>query len=97
MICHEGDANGLLAELALHRLDLVISESPIPTDVSINGFSHSLGHCGSSFMAHPDVASQLTDDFPNNLNGSPMLLPGETTIVRSQLLQWFSKTEFTHG
>ena len=91
MICHEGDANGLLAELALHRLDLVISESPIPTDVSINGFSHSLGHCGSSFMAHPDVASQLTDDFPNNLNGSPMLLPGETTIVRSQLLQWFSK------
>jgi len=89
MICHEGDANGLLAELALHRLDLVISESPIPTDVSINGFSHSLGHCG--FMAHPDVASQLTDDFPNNLNGSPMLLPGETTIVRSQLLQWFSK------
>ena len=91
MICHEGDANGLLAELALHRLDLVISESPIPTDVSINGFSHSLGHCGSSFMAHPDVAAQLTDDFPNNLNGSPMLLPGETTIVRSQLLQWFSK------
>jgi len=91
MICHEGDANGLLAELALHRLDLVISESPIPTDVSINGFSHSLGHCGSSFMAHPDVASQLTDDFPNNLNGSPMLVPGETTIVRSQLLQWFSK------
>ena len=91
MICHEGDANGLLAELALHRLDLVISESPIPTYVSINGFSHSLGHCGSSFMAHPDVASQLTDDFPNNLNGSPMLLPGETTIVRSQLLQWFSK------
>ncbi len=91
MICHEGDANGLLAELALHRLDLVISESPIPTDVSINGFSHSLGHCGSSFMVHPDVASQLTDNFPNNLNGSPMLLPGETTIVRSQLLQWFSK------
>ncbi|WP_067866634.1 transcriptional activator NhaR [Neptuniibacter marinus] len=91
MICHEGDANELLAQLALHRLDLVISESPIPTDVSINGFSHSLGRCGSSFMAHPDVAAQLSDDFPNNLNGSPMLLPGETTIVRSQLLQWFSK------
>ena len=91
MICHEGDANELLAELALHRLDLVISESPIPSDVSINGYSHSLGKCGSSFMAHPDVVENLTGKFPHNLNGAPMLLPGETTIVRSQLLQWFSK------
>jgi LysR family transcriptional activator of nhaA len=91
MICHEGDANELLAELALHRLDLVISESPIPSDVSINGYSHSLGKCGSSFMAHPDVVENLTGEFPHNLNGAPMLLPGETTIVRSQLLQWFSK------
>lgn len=91
MICHEGDINGLLAELALHRLDLVISESPIPSDVSINGFSHSLGRCGSSFLAHPDVVDKLSGEFPHNLNGGPMLLPGETTVVRRQLLQWFNK------
>lgn len=91
MICHEGNINELLAELALHKLDLVISESPIPSDVSVNGFSHSLGSCGSSFMANPSVAEQLTGEFPANLNGSPMLLPSETTIVRSQLLQWFNK------
>lgn len=91
MICHEGDINELLAELALHRLDLVISESPIPPDVSINGYSHSLGTCGSSFMAHPDIAKKIGDDFPNNLNGAPMLLPNETTMVRRQLFQWFNK------
>lgn len=91
MICHEGNINELLAELALHKLDLVISESPIPSGVSVNGFSHSLGSCGTSFMACPSVAEQLTGDFPQCLNGSPMLLPSETTIVRSQLLQWFSK------
>ncbi|MCP4597169.1 transcriptional activator NhaR [Neptuniibacter sp.] len=91
MICHEGDINELLAELALHRLDLVISESPIPSDVSINGYSHSLGTCGSSFMAHPDIAKKIGDDFPNNLNGAPMLLPNETTMVRRQLFQWFNK------
>lgn len=91
MICHEGDINELLAQLALHRLDLVISESPIPSDVSINGYSHSLGSCGSSFMAHPEVASSLQGEFPDNLNGSPMLLPGENTMVRRQLLQWCNK------
>ncbi|WP_299181147.1 transcriptional activator NhaR [uncultured Neptuniibacter sp.] len=91
MICHEGEVNELLAELALHRLDLVISESPIPSDVSINGFSHSLGRCGSSFMAHPDVSAELEGEFPHNLNGAPMLIPSETTVVRSQLLQWFNK------
>ncbi|WP_286240173.1 transcriptional activator NhaR [Neptuniibacter halophilus] len=91
MICHEGDINELLAELALHRLDLVISESPIPSDVSVNGFSHSLGSCGSSFMARPEVVENLQGQFPANLNGAPMLLPSETTIVRSRLLQWFNK------
>lgn len=42
-------------------------------------------------MASPSVADQLSGEFPTNLNGSPMLLPSETTIVRSQLLQWFNK------
>ena len=91
MICHEGEINELLAQLALHRLDLVISESPIPSDVSINGYSHSLGSCGSSFMAHPDIIAAMGSEFPQNLNGAPFLLPSETTVVRSQLLKWFNK------
>lgn len=91
MICHEGEINELLAQLALHRLDLVISESPIPSDVSINGYSHRLGNCGTSFVAHPDLIEEIGADFPQNLNGAPFLLPSETTVVRSQLLKWFNK------
>ncbi len=87
--CREGSVETLLAELALHRIDLVISEGPIPPGINVRGFSHRLGDCGISFFAHPLLAQALGNDFPQNLNGQPLLLSGRTAAVSSQLLQWF--------
>ncbi|MEH6626884.1 MAG: transcriptional activator NhaR [Motiliproteus sp.] len=87
--CREGSVESLLAELALHRIDLVISEGPIPPGVNVRGFSHRLGDCGISFFAQPQLAQALGDGFPQNLSGQPLLLSGRTAVVNSQLLQWF--------
>ena len=81
----------MLTELALHRVDLVIADAPMPADVSIRGFNHHLGDCGISFFAAPELAKTLDSEFPQSLNGMPMLLPGETTEVRNSLLQWFDQ------
>lgn len=89
IICREGSIESLLAELAVHRVDLVIADGPIPPGVNVRGFNHLLGDCGISFLATPGLAKTLGDDFPHNLNGAPLLLPGEMTIVRSRLMQWF--------
>jgi len=89
IVCRENNIESLLAELALHRLDLVIADSPIPHGVNVRGFNHQLGECGISFFATPKLANTLSDDFPQNLNGAPMLLPGETTVIHSRLLNWF--------
>ena len=88
IVCREGAIDTLLAELAVHRVDLVIADGPIPQGVNVSGFNHLLGDCGISFFATPELASSLSNDFPNNLNTAPLLLPGEMTVVRSRLQQW---------
>jgi LysR family transcriptional activator of nhaA len=91
IICRENTIDSLLAELAVHRIDLVIADSPIPTGMNVRGFNHSLGDCGITFFATPELASKLNKDFPHNLNGAPLLMPSEMTVVQSRLLKWFDK------
>ena len=90
IVCREGAINSLLAELAVHKVDLVIADGPIPSNVNVRGFNHPLGDCGISFFAEPKLARTLGKNFPQNLNGAPLLLPGETTVVRNRLVQWFN-------
>ena len=89
IVCREGVIESLLADLALHRVDLVIADGPIPANMNVRGFNHPLGECGISFFAVPKLARKLGNDFPQNLSGAPLLLPGEMTVVRGQLLKWF--------
>ena len=89
IVCREGDLDSLLAELAVHRIDLVIADGPIPAHVNVRGFNHPLGDCGISFFAARELAARLSENFPLSLNGEPLLIPGEMTVVRNRLLQWF--------
>ena len=88
IICREGSVDSLLAELALHKVDLVIADGPIPSSVNVRGFNHPLGNCGITFFATAKLARKLNKNFPQNLNGMPLLLPGEMTVVRSRLIEW---------
>lgn len=91
IVCREGDITSLLADLAVHRVDLVISDETIPASVNVLGFNHPLGECGVTFLAAPKIVDQLSGDFPENLKGAAFLLPGESTVVRNQLVQWLDK------
>jgi LysR family transcriptional activator of nhaA len=91
MICREASLDMLLAELAVHRLDLVLADRPIPSTVSTRGFSHKLGECAVSFFATEKLAKKLTGGFPGCLDGAPLLLPGSGTQLRSGIDQWLDK------
>jgi LysR family transcriptional activator of nhaA len=88
IICRENNLERLLAELALHRVDLVIADGPIPPGINVRGFSHVLGECGISFLGVPHLAKPLRKDFPRSLNGVPLLMPSETNLVQAKLLDW---------
>ncbi|OAD20767.1 transcriptional regulator, LysR family, partial [Candidatus Thiomargarita nelsonii] len=91
MICREASLDALLAELAVHRLDLVLADRPIPPTVSTRGFSHKLGECAVSFFATEKLEKKLTGDFPRCLDGAPLLLPSSGNQLRSGIDQWLDK------
>lgn len=91
MICREASLDTLLAELTVHRLDLVLADRPIPSTVSTRGFSHHLGECAVGFFATKKLKKKLKGDFPCCLNGAPLLLPGSGTQLRSGIDQWLDK------
>jgi len=88
IVCREGAIDSLLAELAVHRVDLVIADGPIPPGVNVRGFNHPLGDCGITFFATHRLARKLGKNFPHSLSGVPLLLPGEMTVVHGRLLKW---------
>ncbi|OUR83025.1 LysR family transcriptional regulator [Cycloclasticus sp. 46_120_T64] len=92
LICKETGLDTLLADLAVHRLDLVIADRPIPSTVSTRGFNHKLGECSISFFAKESIINRFNGDFPQCLSGMPMLLPTRGTQLRSDIDQWISKT-----
>lgn len=93
LACYDDKTDRLLAELANHRLDLVLADAPLPPRSDVRAFNHLLGECGITFFAVPEVAKRHRRDFPNSLDGAPMLLPTPNTLLRRQLDGWFSKIE----
>lgn len=91
IVCREGKVAALLADLAVHRLDIVIADGPMPSAVSVKGFSHQLGESGVTFFAAPALLQRHRGRFPQCLDDAPMLLPGEDVAVRARLKQWFEK------
>jgi len=89
--CREDKLERLLADLAIQRLDLVISDSPMPSHLDIKGYSQKLGECGISFFATAALAARHADDFPRCLHGAPLLIPWQESVVRSRLLRWFAE------
>ena len=91
MICREAGLDTLLAELAVHRLDLVLADRAIPPTNSTRGYSHKLGECGVSFFATKKLERELKGKFPNCLDGAPLLLPTSGNPLRSGIDQWLDK------
>jgi len=91
LICHEGKFPDLLATLALHRLDLVISDEPLSRQVSVKAFNHALGSSPMSFFCAPTLQATLKGRFPQCLQGAPMLVPNPTSSVGKQLEAWLTR------
>ena len=91
MVCRESNLDTLLAELSVHRLDLVLADRPIPSTVSTRGYSHKLGQCAVSFFATKKLSKKLKGDFPQCLDKAPLLLPSSDNQLRSAIDQWLDK------
>ena len=91
LMVHEQSTERLLAALALHELDVVLTDRVAPPGLSVRAFNHLLGDCGVTLFASREIASRCRRRFPRALDGVPFLMPGETSTLRRVLEQWFEK------
>ena len=91
LICVEGPFNDLMAQLALHKIDLVIADEPLTSRLSVKAFNHVLGSSPMSFFAAPQLRAQLQGEFPECLNDAPLLAPGATSTIRPLFEAWLTR------
>ncbi len=87
----DGEVDTLLRELEAHRLDLVLSDAPVPTGRALRAYNHALGECGTTFFAAPALVARLRPPFPACLDGAPLLLPASGTPLRRTLDEWLDR------
>jgi LysR family transcriptional activator of nhaA len=83
IVCKEDKPERLLAELAVHELDLVLTDAPISPTVKIKAYNHLLGECGVAIFA-PQKSACLQASF-TIAQRRPFLLPTENTSLRRSL------------
>ena len=88
LVCREGEFDTLLAELALHRLDVVLTDRPAQPGGNLRVFSHPLGEFEITLFGAPALAKRYRKGFPGNLDDAPMLLPTRGNALRGQVERW---------
>lgn len=89
--CLERSIEDLLADLALFRLDVVLSDEPASPALRVRAYNHLLGECGISFFSASGMLMKTRAGFPHSLSDVPMLLPTSQTEIRRILDQWFER------
>ncbi len=91
LVCHEGGIDDLLGDLALHRLDVVLSDRPAPTNPNIKLYSHAMGSSTIAWYGTAALVAAASKNFPQSLVDVPLLLPTQHTAVRDRLDLWFEQ------
>ena len=89
--CREGPLDELAADLALHKLDLVLADTPLAADLDLRAFSHLLGESGIAFFATPALRERYPQPFPDVLGAAPMLLPAPRGALRGAIDHWLDR------
>lgn len=100
--CSEGGLETMLAELALHRLDLVLSDRPAPLPAGARSGgkdakggarlkSQLLQSSALAWYAAPALAARLRVGFPHSLAQVPVLLPLPASATRERLDTWLAE------
>ena len=93
LVCREDTLQSCLADLSVHRLDLVLSDRPIPIGFNVKAFNHTLGESPISFYGREDLAARYTEGFPGSIDGAPVLLPMTGSAQRRSLEDWFDEID----
>ncbi len=97
LLCHDGEFDDLLGELALHKLDMILSDRPAPANPSLRLYTHPLGGSPIAWYATREMARKLraaqrkAGSLAAALDGTPVLLPTGHGVLRDRIDHWFDR------
>ena len=89
LVCYEDQFDALLAELALHKLDVVLTDRAVRSGTTLRVFSHMLFESATIVVGTPALAQEYAEGFPRSLDGAPFLLPTRNNALRGRIDEWF--------
>ena len=89
LVCYEDNFESLLGDLSLHKIDVLLTDRPVPSGTTLRVFSHLLGESDMMLFAVPELAKKYRAEFPFNLHAAPLLLPTRNNPVRGRIDHWF--------
>ncbi len=95
LIAHEGEFDKLLADLVLHRIDIILADRPANNNKNINVFSEMLSKTSIAWYSPKQFLKIAKNNFPDCLSELPILLPTVHSTVRLLMDQWFTKLSLT--
>jgi LysR family transcriptional activator of nhaA len=93
LVCLEASLADLLADLSVHKIDLVLADAPMSPNLNVRAYNHLLGESGLSFFATRKAVRKYKAGFPQSLNGAPMLMPTASSALRRSLEQWLEQQD----
>jgi len=95
LIAHEGEFDKLLADLVLHRIDIILADRPAINNKNINVYSEELTKTSIAWYSPKQFLKIAKNNFPDCLSELPILLPTSHSIVLLLMDQWFNKLGIT--
>lgn len=93
LVSYEGAMENILADLAVHKTDLVLSDAPISTTLHIKAYNHYLGESTLSVFGNAQLYKKYQKAFPKSLHQAPMLLPTPQQGIRQDMDNWMREAD----
>lgn len=91
LVCREGELSQLVSDLAIHKLDIVLSDTALDPLYKVQAHSYKLGESRVVIVGTCSLVEQYRSNFPHSLTGAPMLIPTRSSMLRRQLERWFAE------
>ncbi len=91
LLCHEGEFEQLLGELAMHKLDVVLSDRPATPHPELRITSSLLVSSPMAWYGAPNWADMAGASYPQSLSQVPMILPTQHSAARARIDQWLER------
>ncbi|NKC21068.1 transcriptional activator NhaR [Pseudoalteromonas sp. S4498] len=89
--CIDGQQSELLAQMAMHKLDIVLADKPLDSNLPFKVFCHEIGKSQIGFYGSASSALRLRPTYPHSLQDEPIILPAKNSPVNNSIQFWFQE------